>query len=173
MPAALHRILGAGVPARRAEEDEMTTFSIDTIEAQPAAAIRRQVPMAELKEAFDTGFSQVMQAVMEQGATVAGPPFGYYHGMPGETVDVSIGFPVSTAVLADDVEPFELPGGRAIVATHVGPYEELERTYGELTAWAQSEGLTLAEGTWEQYMSDPTVEPDPSTWRTLIVWPLA
>jgi AraC family transcriptional regulator len=25
---------------------------------------------------------------------------------------------------------------------------------------------------WETYLSDPTVEPDPATWRTEIVWPL-
>jgi effector-binding domain-containing protein len=166
-------ILDAAAPAQPAEEDEMTTFSIDTIEPQLAAAIRREIPMAELKETFDTGFSQVMHAITEQGATMAGPPFGYYHRMPRETVDVSIGFPVSTAVQAGDVEPFDLPGGRAVVVTHVGPYEDLESTYGELMAWVQSEGLKLAKGMWEQYLSDPATEPDPATWRTLIVWPLA
>jgi effector-binding domain-containing protein len=69
--------------------------------------------------------------------------------------------------------PFELPGGRVVVATHVGPFEAMEKTYAELIAWSQAEGLTLAEGMWESYLSDPSAEPDPSTWRTLIVWPLA
>ena len=138
----------------------MTEFRISTIDAQQTAAVRKNVPMAELTTAFDTGFSQVMQAVTEQGATVTGPPFGYYHSMPGETIDVSIGFPVSSEVRAGDVQPFELPGGQAVVGTHVGPYDQLE-------------GLELAEGMWEQYVSDPSAEPDPATWRTLIVWPLA
>jgi hypothetical protein len=26
---------------------------------------------------------------------------------------------------------------------------------------------------WEVYLSQPQAEPDPSTWRTRIVWPLA
>lgn len=30
-----------------------------------------------------------------------------------------------------------------------------------------------AAGMWECYLSDPDVEPDPATWRTLIVCPLA
>jgi effector-binding domain-containing protein len=150
----------------------MTEFRIDTIEAQQAAAIRHTVPMAELTKAFDTGFSAVMKAVTEQGASVTGPPFGYYHSMPGETVDVSIGFPVSAPVEAGDVHPFELPAGRVVLGTHVGPYDQLERTYGELMTWVMLEGLTLAEGMWEQYVSDPDAEPDPATWRTLIVWPL-
>jgi effector-binding domain-containing protein len=158
----------------RRQEEHMTSFSIETVESQPAAAIRREVPMAEIREVFDRGFPQVMEAIMAQGAAVAGPPFGFYHRMPGDTVDVSVGFPVATPVEASgDVQPFELPGGRAVTGVHVGPYEELERTYGELMAWVQSEGLELAVGMWEQYLSDPSAEPDPATWQTRIVWPLA
>ena len=70
-------------------------------------------------------------------------------------------------------EGFSLPGGQAVVGTHVGPYDQLEGTYGELMTWVKLEGLELAEGMWEQYVSDPAAEPDPATWRTLIVWPLA
>ena len=40
-------------------------------------------------------------------------------------------------------------------------------------SWTTDEGLVLAEGMWESYLSDPDAEPDPATWRTLIVWPLA
>ena len=50
----------------------MTEFRISTIDAQQTAAVRKNVPMAELTTAFDTGFSQVMQAVTEQGATGEG-----------------------------------------------------------------------------------------------------
>jgi len=26
---------------------------------------------------------------------------------------------------------------------------------------------------WEYYLSDPAAEPDPATWKTLIIWPVA
>lgn len=54
----------------------MTEFRLSTLDAQQAAAVRRNVPMGELTTAFDTGFTEVMRAVAEQGATVTGPPFG-------------------------------------------------------------------------------------------------
>lgn len=152
----------------------MTTFTVETIQPQPAAAIRAEVPMAELPDVFHRAFGAVAQAVGAQGIAIAGPPFGFYPRMPTDTVTVVAGFPVAGAITADgDVEPFELPGGRVVTGIHVGPYETVAQTYEELLAWTEAEGLTLAEGMWESYLSDPSTEPDPSTWRTLVVWPLA
>ena len=151
----------------------MTTFTIETVDPQPAAVVRAEVPMAELRDVFDRGFPAVLQAVQSQGVAIVGPPFGYYPRMPGETVAVLVGFPVAGPITAqDDVEPFELPGGPAVTGTHVGPYETMTQTYEQLMAWTTDEGLTLAAGMWESYLSDPGAEPDPATWRTLIVWPL-
>ncbi len=152
----------------------MPTFTVETIEPHAAAGIRSAVPMAELRDVFDQGFPAIVQAVAAQGIAIAGPPFGYYPRMPTDTVDVVVGFPVATPITADGpVEPFELPGGRVVACTHVGPYDTMATTYEELVAWTGAEGLSLAEGMWESYLSDPGAEPDPSTWRTLIVWPLA
>ena len=152
----------------------MSTFTVETIEPRTAAAIRAEVPMPELREVFDSGFPAVAQTVEAQGIAITGPPFGFYPRMPADTVAVVVGFPVAAPITADGkVEPFELPGGRAVTGTHVGPYDALGQTYQQLTAWAEAEGLTLGEGMWECYLSDPGAEPDPSTWRTLIFWPLA
>ncbi len=152
----------------------MTTFTVETIDPQATAAIRAEVPTADLRGVFDRAFPQVMGVVEAQGVAITGPPFGFYPRMPADTVAVVVGFPVAAAIMAEgEVEPFELPGGRVVTATHVGPYDALAQTYEELVAWARGEGLTLAEGMWETYVSDPSAEPDPSTWRTLITWPLA
>lgn len=152
----------------------MVDFRVDTVQPQRAAVVKAEVPMAELRTVFDRGFHAVMQAVAAQGLQVVGPPFGFYPRMPRDTVAVVVGFPVSSDVTADgDVEPFELPGGRAVLATHVGSYEALGETYDQLMSWAESEDLELAEWMWESYLSDPGEEPDPSTWRTDICWPLA
>jgi effector-binding domain-containing protein len=152
----------------------MTTFTVETIEPQTAAAIASEVPMAELREVFDRGFRAVMKSVEAQGVAITGPPFGFYPRLPGDTVAVLVGFPVAGPITANgEIEPFELPGGRVVIGTHVGPYEALEQTYEQLMAWTKAEGVTLAEGMWESYLSDPSAEPDPSTWRTVVVWPLA
>lgn len=152
----------------------MTAFTVETIDPQPAAVIRAEVPMAELRDVFDRGFGEVMRVVQAQGVAIAGPPFGFYPRMPTDTIEVVVGFPVAAPVAPEgDVQPFELPGGRVVTGVHVGPYEALETTYGELTAWARAEGHALAERMWEAYLSDPRAQPDPATWQTKITWPIA
>jgi effector-binding domain-containing protein len=152
----------------------MTTFTVETIDPQPAAVVRAEVPMAELRSVFDRGFGEVMRVAEAQGVAIAGPPFGFYPRMPTDTVEVAVGFPVATEVTPDgDVVPFELPGGRVVTGMHVGPYESLEATYGALTGWAAAKGHSLAGQMWESYLTDPRAQPDPTTWQTKISWPLA
>jgi effector-binding domain-containing protein len=97
-----------------------------------------------------------------------------YPRMPTETVVMAAGFPVSTPVAPDgDVTPMDLPGGRVITGVHVGSFDALARTCQELTEWAASQGLPLAEQMWESYLTDPEQQPDPATWQTAITWPVA
>jgi effector-binding domain-containing protein len=152
----------------------MTTFAVEEQVPQTVAAIRAEVPMAELTSMFDRSFHAVMAAVDEQGLSITGPPFGFYPRMPDATVEVVVGFPISGVMEPHgEVIPFELPGGPAVTAVHVGPYERLEETYRELSGWASSEGIQLSDQMWESYLSDPSAEPDPQMWRTAITWPLA
>jgi AraC family transcriptional regulator len=39
--------------------------------------------------------------------------------------------------------------------------------------WMQAEGLEPADTMWEVYLSDPSRQPDPATWRTEVWWPVA
>lgn len=144
------------------------------LEPQEAIAVRGEVPMAELPAFFGRAFADAARAAQASGVQIVGPPFGFYPGMPSDTVVVEAGFPVSGPARADgEAHPFTLPGGRAARVVHVGPYDTMERTYAQLQSWMAAEGLRPAAGMWESYLSDPETEPDPATWRTLIVWPLA
>jgi effector-binding domain-containing protein len=152
----------------------MTTFTVTTIERQRAAAVRAEVPIEEIRAEFDRGFGEVVRVAEAQGVAITGPPFGFYPRMPTDTVEVAVGFPVSAPVTPNgDVIPFELPGGRVVTGIHVGPYENLEASYRELTDWAAAQGLSLAGHMWESYLTDPRAEPDPATWQTRITCPLA
>jgi len=152
----------------------MAEFEIQQIEAVPAAVIHAEVPMGEITGFYDRAFPRLMAAIAAQGATPAGAPFGLYPRMPGDTIEIVAGIPIDRPIVADgEVEPYELPGGRAIVAMHIGPYDTLADTYHRIWQWASGEGLTMGELMWESYLTDPGDGSDPATWATQIVWPVA
>lgn len=151
----------------------MSDFAVKELAPQKTAAIHAEVPASEIKDVFDRGFPELMRVVQASGARMMAAPFGYYPRMPGDTIEVVIGVPVDREIAAEGgVEPFALPGGKAVVGTHVGPYDGLPDAYRQLTEWAQREGIALGPAMWETYVTDPTTAP-PSEWRTEIVWPVA
>lgn len=153
----------AGLPPRRVHLAE-----------QPVAVVREQVRMDALPAFFGRAFGTVLAAAQRQGATPAGPPFARYHGMPGETVDLEAGFPITgTFTTADGVLAGTLPETDALEAIHTGPYDTLRQTYGAIHQQMQADGLTPSDSMWEYYLSDPEKEPDPDTWETRIIWPVA
>ncbi|GAP53815.1 transcription activator, effector binding protein [Arthrobacter sp. Hiyo6] len=110
----------------------------------------------------------------EPGRSGGGAPFGLYRGTPTDVVDVEAGFPVSAPIHgADGVVPSALPEGQALEVLHTGPYDTLAQTYADIQARMKDLGLVPADMMWEYYLSDPAAEPDPATWRTLVVWPVA
>ncbi len=151
----------------------MARFEIVELDPNPAAVVTDEVPLAELTGFFAGAFSAVMAAVAEQGLTFTGPPFAYYPAAPTDKVRVTAGLPVDGEIApSGEVRPFTRPGGRAVVAVHVGPYESLESTYHDMLEWMGEQGVRPAAGMWEEYLSDPAAQPDPATWRTRVVWPV-
>jgi effector-binding domain-containing protein len=151
----------------------MAEFELVDRAPQLTAVVHGNVPFAELPAFFSRAFTAVWQALEAQGTPPLGAPFAYYHGMPGATVDLEAGFPIATRCTPqDEVVPGELPGGRMCTATHVGPYETMAGTYERLQAWIAAQHLVPAMDMWEVYLTDPEQEPDSSTWRTQIYWPI-
>ncbi|HSU48643.1 MAG TPA: GyrI-like domain-containing protein [Arthrobacter sp.] len=141
---------------------------------QPVAVVRESVPMDSLTSFFDRAFGAVMAAVQMQGASPAGPPFALYHGMPGETVDVEAGFPVAGHFHGTgEVASGALPDTDAFEAIHTGPYDTLGTTYGAIREHMLAEGAVPGQVMWEYYLTDPQKQPDPATWQTRVVWPVA
>lgn len=102
-----------------------------------------------------------------------GPRFARYHAF-GETIDLEAGMHVPAPIRADgNVKPGALPAGPAARAIHVGSYETLRDSYAAVAAWQERVGRTPSGGPWEVYITDPSTEPDPTRWRTEILWPLA
>lgn len=151
----------------------MSTFTIQDLPELPIAARRRTVPLEGLRDFFDATLPAVWRAIETQGLRPNGPPLARYRGTPGETVDIEVGFPVVGFTATDDVHAATLPGGPCGVAIHVGPYDTLGTTWGELAEWGRAQGFHRRDDQcWEIYLSDPGTTP-PGAWRTQLVQPVS
>lgn len=143
---------------------------IETLAGWVSLGVRQTAPMSELSTVFPAAFGAVAAAAGQAGATLVGPAYAEYFGMPTDTVDVEIGFGVDRPVEVDGMTATPRAAGRAVVATHVGPYDTLADSYAELMPWLEGQDLALADSMFEFYDSGPDV--DPAAAVTRLVFPL-
>jgi DNA-binding transcriptional MerR regulator len=147
-------------------------LEVKEVPARRVAFIAERVHMEEMGKVVPRTIDQVAHAV---GMRHTGPPFckcaapdeeGYF--------ETEIGWPVPADV---EVEaPFriaEYPAATALVMKHVGPYEELGRSYRVMAEQLEERGLTPASAPVEWYESDPQQVPDPMDYVTIIEWPIS
>lgn len=138
---------------------------------QYTAVMRGEMPMQELSAWLPRTYQTVHSYLQRAGVTPAGPPFARFTFLD-DAVAVEAGFPVPAEVPGDPpVEPSALPDGPAAVTTHIGRYEDLDQAYRATRDWIADHGCQPAGPHWEVYYSNPTVQPDPTTWRTDVVVP--
>lgn len=150
-------------------------YTIKTTKLKPRAvvAIRVAVPPARITDAFGEVLPEVLAHVERAGARPDGPPFARYFDYSEDEADFEAGYPVAKPVAGEGrVAAGELPGGRAAVTTHSGPYEGLTQAHDAVGEWVLAHGHDQAGPVWEVYELGPGDEPDPARWRTRVVWPL-
>ena len=144
-----------------------------TLEAQPIVGIRTTVAMKEIGNVMGPLFGELHGHIQRSGGQPVGMPIARYHSMPTDTVELECAIPVASPLEgAGRVQAGELPAGPAATVTHIGPYDDLPKTWAALTEWMQSQNLEGVDPPWEVYVTDPGEEPDPSKWRTDIFYPV-
>jgi effector-binding domain-containing protein len=151
---------------------------------QPYVAIRARVTMQKLGEfAHRTG--EVFGWLAAHDLAPAGAPFFRYNVIDMERqLEVEVGVPVRAAVAGDDqVIAGVVPAGRYATVLHVGPPDSLMGATGDLLAWAAERGLewdmtARDDGEhWgarmENYLTDPSEQPDMTKWETELAFRLA
>ena len=121
-------------------------------------------------------FEPLYQRVTESGLVPAGPPGGLYSTdvLANGEGDVTIFVPVlgSPDQLQNaGVETFE--SIHVAVATHEGPYTDLDMTYGQLGAQVNNLGISVDGAIRENYLVGPVHSQDPADWRTEVCWPVS
>ena len=135
-------------------------MEIRTTKQLSTLVIRTSTPVEKLPEVMGPAFGEIAQLAGSLGVQLAGPPFAAYHNMDMSNLDVEMGFPVSGKVEGKGrVKAGTLPGGRAAVTVHTGPYDRIHEAYDRLKAFVEEQGLRVKECCCELYLNDPTETP--------------
>jgi effector-binding domain-containing protein len=151
---------------------------------QPYVAIRARVTMAELG-GLAGRHPEVFGWLAVRGVAPAGAPFFKYNFIDmTRELEVEAGVPVAAAVDGEgEIVSGVLPAGRYATLTYQGHPSELVGATKSLLDWAAGQGLSWdawPDGSgerWgsrlENYLTDPSQEPDMSKWLTQLAFRLA
>jgi AraC family transcriptional regulator len=159
-------------PAPPPQETDMPAFDLRTVPEQPIAALRVRGPIAEIGTTMAAEFPRIFETVTKAGIAPAGPPMARYYDPDGAVVEYELAIPLTAPFVGDgDIQPGTIGGGEVAHTVHVGPYDQLGRTWEALATWIGSQGKSIAAPGWEWYVDDPQ-ETDPATLRTEVFWPV-
>lgn len=156
-PARASAPAGAGIP------------ELVRLEPRRAAVMHVAGDARELPTQLPIAFEATMQQIAVSGGQVAGPPFARYLAF-GERIEAEVGFPCTGPLISTDrVKEASLPGGRAVLMTVVGPYEDIGDAWNLVGRWIRDQGLEQASPGWESYLTGPDAPGPPVT---QIVFPI-
>jgi effector-binding domain-containing protein len=158
--------------------------TIENRAPQLYASVGGAVTMDQVSAIADR-FPEVFDALAKHGLEPSGAPFLRYR-----TIDMDRELQIEACVPTDAPMPANgavstdtLPGGRYAVTTHRGHFDGLMAATEKLLMWASDQGLqwdTTPHGNGEQwagrvelYETDPSTEPDPANWVTVLAFKLA
>jgi effector-binding domain-containing protein len=147
-------------------------MEIRSTSARDTIAIRTTTPLEKLPDVMGACYAEIMGYLGPLGIQPAGPPFAVYYNMDMSSLDVEIGFPVAPGPEGRGrIRPGKIPGGRAAVAVHTGPYAQLAETYDRMLAFILEQGLETESFSYEFYLNDPETTPSGAL-QTEIWFPL-
>lgn len=149
------------------------TCTLKVLKPQPVMSIRGPAAAHAIPAKIAEFLSEAWGYVQQKGGRIVGPPFTRFHGAHDGAVDLEGGVPVENALPPGGrIQAGELPGGEAVVTTHVGPYDGLPEARAALEAWTKSAGRKAAGPAWQAYWTDPGEVKDSAKWQTEVVLPL-
>src|ERR1700722_5568618 len=164
----------------------ITEPKIEHRNERPYLGIRAEVTMQELGKVLPPLWGEVYGWLARKGLKPTGAPLWRYRVIDMATkLEIDVAVPVTGAATGDNrIIADILPAGRYATLIYTGPYEDLMQATADLLAWAEKKSIVWDKRpaspnseAWrarvENYLPDPTKEPDPAKWEKELAFKLA
>lgn len=131
---------------------------------------REKVSMADIGVFFATHFPAIAG---KAGENMAGMPRGLYYEWDEENgmTDMAAAIPVKSSMEIEGYNTVEVPAGKGLHIDYYGAFEGGAEAHYAMDDYLKEKGLEPAL-VMEEYVTDPTTEPDTSKWLTKIYYTL-
>ncbi|WP_299057418.1 MerR family transcriptional regulator [uncultured Nocardioides sp.] len=178
LEAELDRTRAAVSSLRRLLDPEPAPLAVElrAVGEQTVAAVAAEVDAGDVPAWYAGAMAELAAVLTADGADAGpgGPAGGVYDNAlfeegRGRAV---VHRPCPDPPRRGRVHPLTLPAVELAVATHVGPHDASDVTYGEVGRWLVDNALTVAGPVRETYLVGPPDTDDPAAWRTEVGWPV-
>jgi effector-binding domain-containing protein len=139
---------------------------------QPTISVRMTTNLKNISQDMGKAFGEIMQYMGEKQVNPIGPPYAMYYNEDMDNLDTEVGFPVAQPLPEKGkVKMSKLPGGKAVVGMHIGPYNKLGDAYTEITEWMKEKDIESPNMCYEIYLNDPENTPE-NELKTEIYFPI-
>lgn len=143
-------------------------YEIKEQKIQSTVSIRTRTSLSLLPDLIRKSYEDILKHLTESGGVCSGAPFAIYFNMDINDIDVELGFPVAKTIREkNEIKNSQIPAGKVLQFTHIGPYNELEKTYGNAMKWIKENNIATTGTICEFYLNDPASTP-PSDLETEI-----
>lgn len=131
---------------------------------------RARVPFDKLSIFFGDTYDALYSTIQKVGLTTEGMPCAFYYEVDEYKKETDVAAAVAVTGQVPELKEFNkimLPKSKVLTITHYGSYENMIPAYEELEKYRKDHALKK-ELVIEEYFSDPSIEKDPSKWKTNI-----
>ncbi len=143
------------------------------IPARIILSIRDTASPETISQKFEMIYSKVFQLLQQRKLSQSGPPFAIYHSFSSQSFDMEAGVPIKEIIVPPaGITCREIPAGNVVMTSFFGPYEATAIAYQAIEKYIKEQKLEIAGSPWEEYITDPSSEPDTAKWQTDIYYPV-
>ena len=148
--------------------------TVADVVSQMAIGIKVESDMLNMTQVMGSSFGKLVDYTGKTGAQRAGMPFAIWYQWQDTTKFIfECALPVAGKLKGEgDIRFFNTYAGKAVTIEHWGSYETSGNSWEVLMDYVKDNNLEANGDPYEVYMTDPTTEPNPEKWLTVLYHPV-
>jgi effector-binding domain-containing protein len=135
--------------------------------------IRDTCSYSTISQKMGQQFGQLMEFLTKNKVIEIAPPFAIYHKFENGIFDMESAIPIDKCIKSKgNIKCSDMKEGKAVVLYYTGSYDKMDKAYRQLEEWISKNNHKISGPPWEEYITDPSKEKDPSRWLTKIYFPV-